>query len=98
MDAEVWGQSRVAARLTWCQVLEEPVHDQISVRAMVANKSSGPAASMEGGKAGSQVGYAKAAPQLHLWALHLPSRLPLSSMALGPTTFGLGLVHSQTQP
>lgn len=98
MDAEVWGQSRVAGRLTWCQVLEEPVHDQISVRAMAANKSSGPAARMEGGKAGSQEGYVKAAPQLHLWAPHLPSRLLLSSKALGPTTFGPGLVHSQTQP
>lgn len=40
----------MAARQTWCQVWEEPVHDRISVRATAASEGSGLAVRLGGGR------------------------------------------------
>lgn len=94
-DTEVWGQSRVAARQTWCQVWEETVHDQISVRAMAASEGSGLAVRMGGGRSRESGGKPLS---LTLGPLVFPQGCFLSNMAPGPTTLGSGLVHFQSQP
>lgn len=46
----------MAARRAWCQVPEEPVQHQISIRAMDALRALGLLHGWEDGEAGSQVG------------------------------------------
>lgn len=89
------GPEQVAARQTWCQIWEQPEHDQISVRAMAASEGSGLAVRMGGGRSRESDGKSFS---LTLGPLVFLQGCFLSNMAPGPTTLGSGLVHFQPQP
>lgn len=94
MNAEVRGQSRVASRLIWYHIWEEPVHDQIC-QAMVFSEGSGPASRMGGGRGRESSGLHEGSPSVTL----------LSPLSLKDTLFPVWLlaphttlVQPQTQP